>query len=288
MSVVDIVDDPRIRERFISTYNKAMQSQYGEAFYTQAKESFLRTIAESDELRKCTALSLYSAFLDMSVLGINVAKVARPLAYLIPYNVKVGDNVWEKRASLEISPYGELAAMQNLGQIKYADNPILVREGDEFEVYVENGQKMVKYRKKSGSMGKPIVSGFMKIVRTDGSVDYFVMDYANMNRLKKYSEKKNKGVANALYGNSGEQADEGFIIAKIIKHAFKSYPRSPKLNMLNAKFQTDTIPDENLPEDPYGIDDGGEPEVVHAEEVPSSEPVHEAKFQSNIKPNESF
>lgn len=48
----------------------------------------------------------------------------------MPGNVNVGSKdtpQWVKRASLGLfSPYGELAIRQRAGQIKYADNPVIV------------------------------------------------------------------------------------------------------------------------------------------------------------------
>ncbi|HON64797.1 MAG TPA: hypothetical protein PK840_07960, partial [Bacilli bacterium] len=45
-------------------------------------------------------------------------------------------------------------------------------------------------------------------------------------RLKGYSERKNRGTANALYSSSSTGSiDPGFFAAKLIKHAFKSFPK---------------------------------------------------------------
>jgi recombinational DNA repair protein RecT len=280
MNIVEIADDERVKTRFVQTYNTGHMTTIGEAFYTQAKESFLRVVAEDQNLRQCTPLSLYSAFLDMATLGINVAKISRPLAYLLWYNINVGTKTeprWERRAVLEISPYGELSVMQNLGQIKYADNPVIVYEGDEFEELYENGQKQVKYKKMNKST--KIIAGFIKIVRNDGTYDFYSLDLQKMKRLEGYSERKNKqgnagGEANKLYSSNNGQPDEGFFTAKLIKHAFRAYPRSPKLSAINAQFQTDKMEPEHV-EDPYGVDNDVEdvtPTEIYTE--PKEENTH--------------
>ena len=48
---------------------------------------------------------------------------------------------------------------------------------------------------------------------------------ADWERLAVYSEKKNFGKANALYTSFNGGIDPGFLAAKMIKHAFKSYPK---------------------------------------------------------------
>ena len=78
---------------------------------------------------------------------------------------------------------------------------------------------------------------FIKLTRADGSVDYAVMTEADWKRLEYYSEKNNgmykdfktgqmvKRGANSLYTVNNGQIDTGFLIAKCIKHAFKTYPK---------------------------------------------------------------
>jgi hypothetical protein len=76
-----------------------------------------------------------------------------------------------KRASLAVSPYGELAIRQRDGQIKYADNPVIVYDGDVFKPFVgEDGQKRVQYEMNINH-GTTIVGAFIRLVRHDGTSD---------------------------------------------------------------------------------------------------------------------
>lgn len=274
-TVAQVVDDDRVRNRFVELYNSRSIRKNGEAEYIQATESFMRAIQEDANLQQCTTLSLYNAFLDMAIYGVNVAKQAQPLAYLLWNNVKTGkkskDNkdIYEKRATLAISPYGELAIRQQRGQIKYADNPVIVYEGDEYSgIYYKNGTKMIDYApSKKKDKGK-IVAAFLKIVRTDGTIDFAEIDLQGIERLKGYSARKNRGDANALYTSNKGQIDSGFLTAKLVKHAFKTYPRIDNPNV-NAVFETQQIENEvEETEDLYGVDEEtGEIEETQAEEV---------------------
>jgi len=271
MSLTQIVDDDRVKKRFVSLYNARTNRSDGAKFYDLTVESFIRTITESEELRKCTALSLYSAFIDMAHFGINVAKNPQPLGYLLWDNVKVSggqDNpVYERRARLEISPYGEIAIHQNMSQIKYADNPVIVYEDDEYEEYLKEGKKCIDYRKNFNSKSHKIKAAFLKIVRSDDSVDFATIDMRQVERLKGYSERKNRGAANKLYTSNDGQPDEGFLTAKLIKHAFKSYPRIPKATMSAATFVTDKVEEDvEDTDDIYGVEDE-KVETVEVQEV---------------------
>ena len=122
------------------------------------------------------------------------------------------------------------------GQIKYADNPVIVYEEDSFSFSDNDGRKSVKYTCNLPHNSRHIVACFMKITRTDGSVDYAVMFEEDWTRLSDYSAKQNrkwddqsrrwvKGNPNELYSSQNGGIDPGFLMAKCIKHAFKTYPK---------------------------------------------------------------
>ena len=89
----------------------------------------------------------------------------------------------------------------------------------------------------------------MKVIRPDGSFDFFWMLIDDIERLKGYSSKKNNGYANALYGKDAASIDTGFLEAKLIKHAFKTFP---KLRL--GQFSTLQKEEEAQASD-YGLDD---------------------------------
>jgi recombinational DNA repair protein RecT len=272
LTLTQIVDDERVKSRFVELFNARNRTKDGAALYTMATESFLRAIQEDQNLQQCTPISLYNAFLDMAYYGITVAKAAQPLAYLLWNNVNTGTKespAWEKRATLTISPYGELAIRQSMNQIKHADNPIVVYEDDEYSgIVYKDGQKTVNYKKNLKSKNRKIVAAFIKITRHDGSIDFVETDMAQIARLAGYSNRKNfnKG-ANALYSSNAGQIDEGFLTAKLIKHAFKTYPRVNNPHSA-AAFQTEQVETEvEEVEDIYGMDDDSEIPAADVEDV---------------------
>lgn len=172
--------------------------------------------------------------MDVAVNGLSFDPTKKQI-YIIPRNHKTGavdaqgKEIWEKRAGLMISPYGELTLRMKSGQIKYADNPVIVYEGDKFSIKDSGGQKTVEFEMQiPRKQGAKIVASFIKIVRADGSVDYSYLLPEDIERLKGYSSRQNYGKPNALYGGDNGDIDSGFLAAKTIKHAFKSYPKVRK------------------------------------------------------------
>jgi recombinational DNA repair protein RecT len=249
----EIANDDRVKTMFVKNFNSIHKSAAGDQVYELEKYYFGRAVSTSAELKKCTKLSLYATFIEMAVQGLSFDP-GKKLCYLVPQNVNVGtkENAqWEARAALEISPYGELAIRQAMGQIKSADNPEVVYEGEHFEVSQTPTGKQVDHKFKFPRAGK-MIACYMRIVKSDGFADYFILDAAGMERLKQYSSKKNKGFANALYGNDGKQPDEGFWKAKTIKHAFKAYPKV-KLPGQFSKLQEDPEDNDEAPVIDYGM-----------------------------------
>lgn len=252
-----IADLPEVEQRFIQLRSKTsgVSLQVAEVEFQQEKYHMSRMLSESAGLRECEGLSLYGCFLDCAVQGLSLDP-KKKLCYIIPGSVNIGtkdQKQWVKRATLEISPYGELAIRQQKGQIKYADNPVIVYEGDLFEPYEDANGKGVVY-KPSTTPSNKIIAAFLKIVRVDGTIDYHWMFERDWMRLAGYSSKKNNGYANALYTSCNGGIDPGFLSAKLIKHAFRSYPKVNLVGQFSQLATAKEIEEEPTPEDIYGKD----------------------------------
>lgn len=266
----DIIRLEEVQQQFINVYNSCWKEGGGEQVYEREAVFFNQQLRDKKELRECTSLSIFYAFIDLAVRGLTLAPGAQALCYLLSRKIKIGKNeqgydLYEKVCSLAISGYGELTLRARAGQISHADNPVIVYEGDTFQYGESNGQKFVNYSCCYPRKSMRIIACFIKITRIDGSIDYSVMTEPDWLRLKQYSEKNNsyfdkvrrefvKGDANALYTSAlNGQIDPGFLIAKCIKHAFKSYPRIPVGK--GTVLQSDIVdtPEQEPDFNPYGI-----------------------------------
>lgn len=227
LTPMGISDDQRVKEKFITMVESIHGTGTGETVYQTERHYFQKQIQESPALQGCTKFSLYGTFIDCAVQGLSFDP-SRKLSYLLWDNHNVGTKdkpVYEKRARLAISPYGELFLRQKYGQIKSADNPEVVYEGEEFRKFSGRDGTVIEHHVKYPRPNTRLIAAYIRLTKPDGTIDYFVMDDKQMMRLKEFSKKKNRGVANELYGGEGKDADMGFWIAKTVKHAFKSYPK---------------------------------------------------------------
>ena len=238
MQPTTVIRDERVRSQFISVYN-SIWGDGGEAAYEREAIYFNRQLRDSDKLRKCSGTSVFYAFIDLAVRGLTLEPGAQALCYLIPRNCKTGvaqngSDIWESICNLTISGYGEMVLRAKAGQIRHADNPTIVYEGDTFQYGEQNGRKVVNYMSAFPRTSNRIIACFVKITRADGTIDYSVMTEPDWVRLRGYSEKNNTykdrngqkiSKANELYNANSGQIDTGFLMAKCIKHAFKTYPK---------------------------------------------------------------
>ncbi|MDD5855285.1 MAG: recombinase RecT [Prevotella sp.] len=259
----DVIRNERVRSQFINVFN-SIWKEGGEQVYEREAIYFNQQLRDKANLRACSGISIFFAFIDLAVKGLTLAPGAQALCYLVSRNVKVGtdkqgNDLWEKVCSLTISGYGELVLRKNAGQIRYVDNPIIVYEGDTFQFGEQNGQKIVNYMSAFPRKSDKIIACFLKITRADGTIDYSVMTEQDWMRLKDYSDEQNKYFdkktnqwvikSNKLYDKKG-QIDTGFLMAKCVKHAFKTYP---KLNIgRGSVLESEEIAKEDLAIDPYG------------------------------------
>lgn len=235
-----IVENENVEKKFIQMYNAIWGSQMGEQVYHKEVFNFQKLLRESPAVAECSKMSLYGCFLDMAVNGLSLDNTSHPHCYLIPRNVKTGHkdesgrDVYEKRASVSVTGYGELMMRMRAGQIRYADNPVIVYEGDIFSISLDNGIKKITYSAAIPRKSNKVIGAFIRIVRCDGSEDYQWLLEGDIQRLAKFSAKNNsyykngqrvEGKANDLYYSQDGGIDPGFLENKMIKHAFDAYPK---------------------------------------------------------------
>lgn len=268
MQAIDVVQSEAVRNRFIQIYDTLWGAGTGEAAYEREAYHFTSILRDNEKLHKATRFSIFNAFIDLAVTGLSLEPGVRALCYLQGRNFKVGDDpqtgkgIYEGRLTLTISGYGELVLRARAGQIRHADNPVLVYEEDAFSFSDIDGRKQVSYTCNLPHKSNHVVAGYVRITRCDGSVDYSVMLEEDWLRLKDYSGKQNKYwdnttkqyilKPNELYTSNNGNIDTGFLCAKIIKHAFKTYP---KVRIGKAELETQQTDEvQNSIDDFYNIE----------------------------------
>lgn len=270
----DIVTNDKVRDKFVQIYDTMWASSTdisGDAAYERESRYFNALLCEKEDLRtKCTKFSIFTAFLDVAISGLSVEPGIRAQAYLLSRSVNIGKGqdgkkMYVTQCVLTVSGYGELVLRARCGQIRHADNPVIVYKEDAFEFGEQNGNKFVNYTCRLPHTSNEIVAAFMKITRNDGSTDYAVLLPEDWKRLQGYSEKQNRkwddnahtyvnGKPNDLYVVDGGQIDKGFLIAKLIKHAFKTYPKARVGR--GTQLESQQSDDMEITDDIYGVEGG--------------------------------
>lgn len=267
---------PAVSDRFKQLYQvihgKGAKVQ---AFFESEKYHFMRIINDNQKLSECTKLSLYGCFLDVAVNGLSFDPSFKHL-YLVPFNHNAGTQAkpkWEQRAQLQISGYGELVLRIKQGQIKYADNPVLVYDTDPlFEHGTKDERGFVNHTAKLPTAKSKIIGCYLKITRSDNTVDYKIITLKDMERFKAYAKKDREGNLSKAWTDG----EGGMWQSKCIKHAFKSYPkiRTGKFSQLETATvdaESEVLPGTmNIPETiDYSLSEGehGNTEDIAHEEV---------------------
>lgn len=228
-------------DKFVQVYSQKFGEQNAEAFYEEQCGFFLNELTSGsykDLLKEAKGTSIYFAFLFLAINNLSLEKGLSTTCYLECRSVKVGEkvdektkrstNIYERHAVISVTGYGEIVLRQRAGQIRSVDNPKVVYDCDSLRYGERDGKSFLEYEKAiPRPAGAKIIACYVRIVKTDGTVDYFVLDTDEMVRLRQYSEKFNWGKANALYGKQQDcsEIDTGFLKSKTIKHAFKGYPK---------------------------------------------------------------
>lgn len=238
-------------DKFIQVYSQKFGEQNAEAFYEEQRGFFLNELTSGsykDLLKEAKGTSIYFAFLFLAINNLSLEKGLSTTCYLECRSVKVGEkvdektnkriNIYERNAVITVTGYGEIVLRQRAGQIRSVDNPKVVYDCDSLRYGERNGKPFLEYEKAiPRPAGAKIIACYVRILKADYTVDYFVLDLDEIARLKVYSGKANQywdndkrimvQRPNSLYGKADDfsDIDTGFLKSKTVKHAFKGYPK---------------------------------------------------------------
>jgi len=231
---IDIPSSEIVKEQFVKTYSSIHGSSQEEAESFYLKESIYLKQYISDEktgIDKCTNLSIYSSFLESAILGLSAQKCARAEAYYGKTSVNKGNKtnaIWVSVCNFIVQAHGELSLRLRAGQIKHVYNPIVVYENDTFQPQTnQNGELIITYKAEIPRTTNKITACYIRLATPGGHFDYKWLLLDDIERLKNASAKflKNDSGNNLYSSGIDGQIDVGFLEAKVIKHAFKSYPK---------------------------------------------------------------
>lgn len=231
-------------DKFVEVYSQKFGPEKAEAFFEEQKNLFINELvygSYKDYLKQSDSMSIYFAFLFLAINGLSLEKGTTTTCYLECRRVKIGEDpnkinsythkpegIYQSNAVITITGYGEIILRQRAKQIRSVDSPKVVYDCDTFRYGENDGHPTLTWEKcLPRPQGSKIIACYVRIIKNDGSADYFVLDTDEIQRLKVYSGKSNFGKINALYGKEADcsDIDTGFLKSKTVKHAFKGYPK---------------------------------------------------------------
>lgn len=231
---LEIAEHPYVKSRFIDTLKNIHHLSDGEAESCYEREIlyYRKALNGSDKLKKCTNVSLFSAFMEIAINNLSIQPGGKADAFIESRGINVGtrDNPsWEQTASINVSAYGELKMRMRAGQIIRMNNPIVIYDGDYFQPRTnERGELTIDYKPAIPRKSNTIIGCYACLILPNNGIDFKWLLQDDIDRLKKYSIPKsggNNAQPNALYSSHNGQIDPGFLEAKTIKHAMRTLPK---------------------------------------------------------------
>lgn len=249
-SAQSLLARPDVTSKFVSMYNTIHGSKNGAMIYEAEKFHFMKILEENPKLKECSKTSLYGILIDTAISGLSFDPAMKH-QYLVPRGNK---------AVRMVDGRGELVMRVNQKQIKYADNPVLVFEGDVFSFGTANGLGFINHtvNLSNRNPGAKPIACYIKITRNDDSVDHKVLTVDELESIRKFSDSQNSPAWTKGYN--------GMFMNKCMKHAFRSYPK-PRLGNFS---QLETQVEEPATEINYDLVDEETGEVIHSDEVVNS------------------
>ena len=193
-SIKALLELPQVEAQFVLTYKKTTGLDDGPRKFEQEKLMFLQQ-ASGTTLEKCEKFSVYAAFIELSASGLTLRD---GLAYIIPYG---------KTASFQPGWKGRIEQINQMMDVIFCPEPILIREGDFYDINA--GERLViKHKPVLGNTGK-IVAVYLPIQMHHG-VEFYMMSREDVMFIRdNYSEPYKAYMKNlAKPINKGKQAGD--------------------------------------------------------------------------------
>jgi recombinational DNA repair protein RecT len=281
-----LVEDPAIRQSFIDTLCRIHKKSAGEAEMIFEREAtyYKKALSDSEYLRTCTGISLYSSFLEIAITGLSIQPGSKSEAYLESRGseqevtkTNANGTVYQKKeyvnvCRMAVTAYGELNLRIASGQIVRINNPVVIYDGDRFQPRTnERGELTVDYAPSIPRKSNKIIGVYCSIVLPNRGIDFKWLLEEDIQRLLNYSCTKNNPKGAKLYTSNGGQIDPGFLEAKCIKHAMRAYTKlrlSDSVVFEDSEENNETEPANFAPQEP----DGKETVVINQQEEDPENP----------------
>lgn len=234
----------------------ALPKDFNKARFVQ---NALALINDNPQLQKYNQAQLMGGLMKGAYLGLDFYSKE---CYLVPYGQQLNYQTDYRGAK-------KLAKKYSIRPIKdiYAK---LIREGDEFEEMILNGEPTFNFKPKFLNDGK-IIGAFAVVLYQDGGLGYDVMSLSELENTRKHSKASNSPAWKDFTGEMYKKT----VLHRLCKHIELDFENPTQRNLFNVgmEIETDIAEqvrndiDSNANKTEFIIDDA----IVEADVVESSE-----------------
>lgn len=207
----------------LDSVSDALPKDFNKARFVQ---NALALINDNKDLQKYGAQQLMSGLLKGAYLGLDFYSKE---CYLVPYGNTLNYQTDYRGAK-------KLAKKYSIRPIKdiYAK---LIREGDEFEEAIINGEPTINFRPKFLNDGK-IIGAFAVCMYADGGIAYDVMSLKDIENTRKSSKASNSPAWTRYFGEMAKKT----VLHRLCKHIELDFENPTQRQMFSAGMEIETDP----------------------------------------------
>lgn len=207
----------------LDSVSDALPKDFNKARFVQ---NALALINDNKDLQKYGAQQLMSGLLKGAYLGLDFYSKE---CYLVPYGNTLNYQTDYRGAK-------KLAKKYSIRPIKdiYAK---IIREGDEFEEAIINGEPTINFRPKFLNDGK-IIGAFAVCMYADGGIAYDVMSLKDLENTRKASKASNS----PAWRNFTAEMYKKTVLHRLCKHIELDFENPTQRSMFTAGMEIETDP----------------------------------------------
>lgn len=273
-SLGDMFEIEAFQNNWISNYEKTTGKNDGAILWERNRIEFMSQLQDNSKLMECDRMSIYMSFTQLGASGLTLSE---GMSGIIPYG---------KKAQFQIFANGRREQLSWLPHINYVNEPVVVREGDEFKYEAGENARIIKHVPELNSKCD-IVAVYMVLDTTSGKKTYIMDRDEVLNIRDKYSQTYKSYVKKQADGSWKDWMDAPIWVSSeaeafkktIVKRVWKVQPnKSSRLKQME-QFEAKEIDQSDI--DTEDIDYG-----IEVDESESSEVEDHTQEQQEANDNE--
>lgn len=234
-------------QSLLKTKADALPKDFNETRFLQ---NCMTVLQDTYNIEKCQPMSIARTMLKGAFLGLDFFNRE---CYAIPYN-DYKKNITTLQFQPDYKGEKKLAKKYSIKKIDdiYAK---VVREGDEFEEFIEKGKRYVNFRPKPFNNSE-IIGAFAVVVYTDESMDYETMSKEDIEKVKvNFSKTDKKGEYSKAWTATPGEMYKKTVLRRLCKHIeldFDSIEQKKTFDEASDfEFKNDTTNNKQIEKSPF-------------------------------------